>query len=266
MSGAGAPAGVPEHGPNGSFIPVRPKAFVRARARVERAQFANQVIQHVPAVVTVLTAGASALRSEREGGALALAAAELLAGAWVIVTIVDEARHLLRRRAEHGGAHTPLMVSGWVDVPSIAAAALGFVEVWHRTHEHHHFKLVSPQMLTALTALVMGVGGRQLLQRFFARRLRSRRPHLRVTPEAVSYRGGRRARWEATWRDVATVEHGDGYLTLRLRDGRAHSLRADDHLDGAELLGVARQAVATYAPATLAGAAGPVSPRPVSPP
>ena len=231
----------------GTRIPVQHKKAVRAR-------FLAQLPQDLPAVLTVLTAGASAIMSEREGGALALAVAELLVGAWVLFTIAAEARHAFGRHGVHG-ATAGARGASWISVPGIAAAALGYVEVWHHTRERGHFKLVSPYMLGATATLFLAIGGRRLIQS----RFRNRRPHLLVTPTAVTYRGSRRRRWTTAWDDVAAVEHGSGELTLRLRNGGAHVLRADDHLDGGDLIAAARAAVATHAPPRFAVSSGAAS-------
>lgn len=229
---------------SGTRIPVQHKKAVRA-------QFLAQLAQDIPAVLTVLTAGASAIICE--GGALALAAAELLVGAWVLFTIAAEARHAFGRHAAHVRT-APARWPSWISVPGVAAAALGYVEVWHHAHERGHFKLVNPYMLGATATLFLALGGRRLIQR----RFRDRRPHLLVTPSAVTYRASRLWRWTATWDDVAAVEHGPGELTLRLRTGGAHVLRADDHLDGGPLIAAARAAVETHAPARFAATSGPV--------
>ncbi|GJG88245.1 hypothetical protein tb265_34260 [Gemmatimonadetes bacterium T265] len=233
----------------GTRIPVRPK-------RAVRAAFLAQLTQHLPAVLTVLAAGASAVRSEREGGALALAAAELLVGAWVLVVIVVEARHVFGRHAVHD-ATTAVHESSWIDVPGVAAAALGYVEVWHHAVERGHFKLVSPFMLGATSTLVLALGGRRLI----ANRMRHRRPHLLVTRNAVTYRARRRHRWAAAWDDVAAVEHESGELRFRMQNGATHVVRAADHLGGDGLIAAARLAVAEHAPARLARAEDAVTAR-----
>ena len=221
----------------GTHIPVVLKRHVRA-------QFVSQLLQHLPAVFTVLAAGASAVRSEREGGALSLAVAELVVGAFVLLTIALEARHLFGREAAHDHHAAGPPGESWIDVPGLAAAALGYVEVWHHAHERGHFKLVSPYMLGATATLVLALGGRRLIANW----MRHRRPHLRVTPDTVTYRGSRRRRWSAAWEDVAAVEHGHGETTLRMRDGSAHAIRAEDHLGGAAFLSAARAAFAAHAP------------------
>ena len=230
-------------------ITVRPK-------RLLRAQFVTQLYQHVPAVVTVLAAGVAGLGSEREGGALALAAAELLVAAWVLATIVLEARHLFGREGSRGarGAHGAprAHATSRVDGPGLAAAALGYVEVWHHARETGHFKLVSPLMLSATVTLLFAFGGRRWIQQ----RFRRRGPHLLVTSDGVSYRGGRRRRWAAAWEDVEGLEHGAGHVTVRLRAGRAHVLRGDDHFGGDALLEEAWAAVARHAPARLTAKPG----------
>lgn len=228
-----------------------------AMKRVARAAFLSQLMQHLPAVLTVLAAGASAVQSEHAGGGLALAAAEVLVGAAVLFTIGREAWHLFGPHAAHAGAHgAPHAASvdsatPRIDMAGLAAAALGYVEVWHHTVERGHFKLVSPFMLGATSTLVLALGGRQLI----ANRFRHRRPHLLVTSDAITYRGSRRRRWTAAWSDVASVEHAAGELRVRRRDGGTHVIRADDHLGGDQLVAGAREAIAAHAPPHLTGRA-----------
>ena len=250
-------------------IPVRLK-------RVARGAFASQLTQHLPAVLTVLAAGGSAIQSEREGGALALAGAELVVGAFVLGTIAYEAWHLFGQHAAHDAMHgsvhdgampvhampvhamsvhampvhaMPVHAEPWIDRPGLAAAALGYVEVWHRTHERGRFKLVSPQMLGATATLVLALGGRRLI----AHRFRHRRPHVLVTPTTLAYRGSRRRRWTTAWNEVAALEQDASALTIRLRNGSAHVVRADDHFDGAALVTAMHAAALAHAPAHLTG-------------
>lgn len=244
MSG---PVSPPAAAGEGTRIPVRPKRLVRAA-------FASQLLQDLPAVLTVLAAGASAIRSEREDGALALAAAELLVGAWVLVTLAREARHLFGRHAHHDASPAP---ARRVEVPLLAAAAMGYVEAWHHAHARGHFKLVNPYMLGATVNLFLALGGRRWIRGRTWYPMRNRRPHLLVTSEALTYRGGRWRRWTAPWGDVAAVEHGADALVVRLHDGRRYTIRAADHLGGAGLLVAARDAVDAHAPLHLAGGAGP---------
>lgn len=235
--------------PAATRIPVQLK-------RRHRALFAQQLVQHAPVLLTIITAGATGLSTERAGAGLALAVVELAVGAWVLASIAREARHLFgRHAASHAGgaAHTALADVPWVDWPGVAAAALAFVEVWHHAHATGRFKLVSPLVLSATVTLALALG----LRRLIASRTRHRRPHLLVSTEALTYRGTRWGRWTAPWDDVAAVEHGADALVVRLRDGRTHTIRAADHLGGAGLLAAARDAVAAHAPARLTAGAGP---------
>lgn len=216
----------------------------------QRARFVAQLPQHVPALLTTLTAGANAIRAERTGTALALGAAELLVGAWVLLGIASEARHLFgaERRPPAHGATPGSRAESRVDVSGLAAAALGYVEVLRYAQTHGRLALVSPYMLGASASLMLALGGRRRIRRW----LRRSPPHLAVTAAGITYRGGRGRRWAAAWSEVAAVEASPGELVLRLRDGRARLLRADEHLGGAGLIAAARSAVWAHAPADVA--------------
>ena len=223
----------------GTHIAAVPKRHVRAR-------FLAELQQHVPAVLTVVTAGVTGLRSGHGGWELALSLAQLGVGAWVAGTVVAQGRHL---RGLHRGTHPADAGPNGVEWSGLAAAALGYVEVWDHAVRRGHFTLVSPYMLGATTTLVLALGGR----RWIRARMRRRGPHLHVSPEGVTYRSAPFRRWTAAWDEVAAVAHAPGTLTLRLRDGRERVLRAADHLQGDALLAAASDAVAAYAPPRLAG-------------
>ena len=218
----------------GTFIPVQSK-------RVHRANFTLELAKELPAVFTVFTAAASALQGEHDAMGYALAAAEVIAGAAVLVVIALEARHLFGSHT--GKSHSPRKTPR-VDASSLAAAALGYVEAWHHAHVVGHFKLVSPAVLGATVALLLAVLNRRVPS---ARGVRRRR-HVGITPSGISFAASRRNKWRADWSDVAAVEHDHGELAIRLHDGQRHSLRADDHLDGESLLAETRAAIAVHAP------------------
>ena len=237
----------------GTRIPVQIKLLHRAHFVAQRTSFAFELIKHVPAVFTVVTAGFSALQSERDGGALALAAAELITGACVLVIVSREAWHMFGRGTvdafAHPDQHAP-HETPTIDVANLAAAALGFVESWHRTHVTGHFKLVSPQIVGGTLSLLMAFGGQRAINR------RARRPnfYLEVTPAGMRYKTGPRTSWRAQWTEVAAIEHTADEIAVRLQNGRRRVLRADYFFDGDALLVETRAAIAAYAPAQLAGA------------
>jgi hypothetical protein len=218
----------------GTVIPLQAK-------RAHRASFTLGLVNDLPAIFTVLATGASALLGEHDGIGLALAAAELITGACVLVAIALEARHLFG-----GQAHAPEAPrrTSRVDGSSLAAAAMGYVDAWHRTHVTGHFKLVSPQIVGATASLLVALGA---LRPVSARR-RRRRPHVAINSDGISYLAGLRRRWKASWSEVAAVEHDRGQLTVRLHDGRRHVLRADDHIGDEGVLAETRAAIAAHAP------------------
>lgn len=227
----------------GTFIPLRSK-------RGHRVGFIAGLASELPAVFTVVAAGVSAVQGERDGEGLALAAAELIAGAAVLGIIGLEARHLFGRQRghEHNTSRKPR-----IGASNLAAAALGFVEAWHRAHVHGHLKLVSPQVFGAITSLIAGY----LKNRPVSVRRMRRRLHVGVTPRGILYLAGVRQKWWAPWTEVAAVEHDRGSLVIRLHDGRRHVMRADDHLDGEGVLADTRAAIATHAshiPGAVSGA------------
>ena len=229
----------------GTRIPVRIKL-------VHRASFVYQLLNHLPAVYTVVVTGASALQVEREGGGRALAAAELLVGAWMLLVIGREAWHLFGRRAAHthSDAHAASHESSRIDVPNLAAGALGYVEAWHHAHAVGHFKLWSPYIVGGTTSLLLAIGGRSAL----AKRRQRRLSYVSVTPAGMAYKAGPRTSWRAEWTDIAAVEHTQDEIAVRLHSGRRRVLRAGYFFDGEALLTATRAAVAAYAPPHLAGA------------
>jgi hypothetical protein len=238
----------------GTRIPLRIKLVYRASFVVTRASFALTLVQHVPAVFTVLAAGVSALQFEREGGGRALAAVELVVGAWVLTVIGREAWHMFGRHTADAFAHpdpnaAPHEAPKKIDVPSLAAAALGYVEAWHRTHVTGHFKLVSPEIVGATVSLLFAFGGLR------AMRKRAPRPpqfYLEVTPDGMHYKTGPRTSWRAKWTEIAAVDDTQDQIAVCLQNGRRRVLRADYFFDGGDLLAQTRAAIAAYAPPHLA--------------
>jgi hypothetical protein len=231
----------------GTRIPVRIKLLHRATFVMQRTSFAFELIKHVPAVVTVFAAGFSALQSERDGGALALAVAELATGAWVLVIVGREAWHLFGRGTAKAFANPDQHASHErprIDAANLAAAALGYVESWHRTHVTGHFKLVSPQIVGATLSLLLAVGGQRAINK---RRVRPNF-YVEVTPDGMRYKAGPRTSWRAQWTDVAAVEDTHDAIAVRLTNGRRRVLRADYFFDGDALLVETRAAIAKYAP------------------
>jgi len=232
----------------GTIIPVKNK-------RLHQTSFTFDVLSQLPALFTVFAAAASAVQGDHDTAGRVIAAAGIIAGAAVLVVIAREGRHLFGRHAEH--AHAAPHELPRVDAPSLAAAVLGYVEAWHRTHVVGHFKLVSPQIVGATLALVMAfVRGRPISKR---RERRERRQlHVFITPTGISYLAGLRRKWRAEWSEVAAVEHNDGELVVCLHDGRRHVLRTDDHLDSGDVVAETRAAIAAHAPhvpGALSGAA-----------
>ena len=233
--------------PAGTRIPVRIKLVHRAQFVVQRTSFAFELVKHVPAVFTVVTAGLSAFQSEREGGALALAAAELIVGAWVLIVVGREAWHLFGRGTAKAFAQPDPHATRElprIDMANLAAAALGFVEAWHRTHVRGHFKLFSPQIVGGTMSLLLAFGGLRAIKQ----RAPRARFYLEVTPDEIRYKAGPRTSWRAKWTDVAGVDDTPEAITVRLSNGRKRVLRADYFFDGEALLADTRAAIEAYAP------------------
>lgn len=233
-------------------IPVRIKLLDRATFVARRAGFGLEIAKHVPAVFTVVTAAIGAVQTERSGGGLALAAAEFAAGAFVLIVIGKEALHLFGRGTTQTHASPDEHAShdrSRIDIANLAAAALGFVESWHRTHVTGHFKLVSPQIVGGTTSLLLAFGGQRALNK---RRL-SIPMYVSVTPAGIRYKAGPRTSWRTDWTGVAAVERTANEITIRLQNGKRRVLRADYFFDGDELLAKTSEAIATYAPKHLQG-------------
>jgi len=221
--------------------------IVLPNKRIHRANFAMGLLREVPAVFTVVTSGASAVQGEHQGIGLVLAAAELLAGAAVLVAIGFEARHLFGNHnkhadAAHGNGSAAPHKKPLVDYPSLAAATLGFVEAWS-AHLHHHFKLWSPEVVGAVASLIVGY----MRNRPVSPRRGRRNFHVGITPSGIRYLAGLHGAWSVPWTDVAAIEHDRGELAVRLHDGRRHVIRAEDHFDGEAVLHRTHEAIATHA-------------------
>lgn len=228
---------------NDADAPADTVIVVRSK-RLDRTTFAVAIARELPAVFTVVSAGASALQGERDGAGLALAAAELIAGAAVLIAIGFEARHLFGRRAAHGHDASHQTQPPKVNLSNLAAAALGYVEAWHHAREVGHLKLISPNMVGATASLLMA----RFQTRPLSARRKRRRLYVGITPHGLTYVGGRRRKWKVAWTQVAAVEHGHGELAVRLHDGRRYVLHAEHHLDGESVLAQTRAAIADHAP------------------
>ena len=240
----------------GTQIPVQLKLLHRATFVLERAAFALQLIRHVPAVFTVLVAGVSALQFERGGGGRALAAAELLTGAWVLAVVSREVWHRFGPHAAKAFAkpdpHAASHDEPRVDIAGIAAAALGYVEAWHQARAEGHFELLSPIVLGATLSLLLSFGARRAIRK----RGHRSQLYIAVTPTIIAYKAGPRTSWRAEWTDVAAVECAEDEIAVRLQNGQRRVLRAAAFFDGEALLAETWAAIATNAPAHLVSAIG----------
>lgn len=226
----------------GTIVPVHSRRLYKATKRAHQTSFTLGLLREVPAVFTVFAAAAGAMQGEHDTTGYVLAAAEVIAGAGVLIAIALEARHLFGRRPEH--AHATPDSAPRVDASNLAAAALGYVEAWHHAHLVGHLKLFSPSIVGATLSLLVAV----IKRRPVSKRRPRRQLHVSITPAGITYLAGPRLRWRAAWNDVAAVEHGHGELAVRLHDGRRHVMRADDHLDGEGMLTETRAAIASHAP------------------
>lgn len=195
------------------IVPLRSK-------RAERAQLL-QKFQHLGPAVILLGSGFQTLRGDRQGIALWIALFQIASSVLLLATM-GQAVHSAARRADADAAvhHAHHGVS-WIEIFTAAVLA---AEAWEHYHATNHIK--RPTVLLAVTLLVLGLLHPKILTR--ARR----RGTLRVEDEGL-YVGARpfRRSIRATWDDVASIDVGDRYGTITLKNGRKRKLDLQD-LDG----------------------------------
>jgi hypothetical protein len=190
------------------IVPLRSK-------RQERAILAQKLQHGAPAIV-LLGAGVNALLQSPQGFALALAAFEIASSVLLIVSMA----HAVRKASRRANAAETLHQHRGVDWIDVFTAAVLFAEAAERYHVSRH--IARPVILLAIVLLTIG-----LLHGKVATRAGKRRT-LRVEDEGL-YIGGKPFRsMRAAWSDVSSIEIGERYAIVTLKDGRRRKLDLSD--------------------------------------
>lgn len=220
------------------FVPLHPLIQ-------RRSQLAQSLVERGPVAVLLVMAGAAGVRGGAAGAALALSLAQLLAGAWQLLTFVVELRDTARiERARRAGVPAPSAHAriAWPDV--VAGVLLG-VEVWQ--HWSTTGRVRRPQAV--LAAATIGIG-------LVRGRLRGRRG-LTVSAVGLTLRSRPWGGTTIAWSDARQVELTRDLLLVTAHDGRTIQLQASRYDGGHAALQAVREALPLAAPALAPAAASP---------
>lgn len=228
-----------------------------------RGQLVQSLVERGPLAVVLVFAGVAGLGERTHVAYLALAAAQVLAGAWQLAMFAVELRETAHiERARRAGVPAARPAHARIAWPDVAAGLLLGVEVWQLWSTTGRVK--RPQAVLAAVTEAIGLA---------RGRLRARRG-LTVSADGLTLR---RRPWGGTtiaWSDAHQVELTRDRLVVRARDGRAIRLLASRYDGGHEALQAVRDALPIVAPAfapvvapeSVPGARALSAPRPVSPP
>src|SRR4051812_34019076 len=105
----------------------------------------------------------------------------------------------------------------WIDIFTAAVLA---AEAWEHYHVTHHIK--RPTVLLALTLLVIGLLHGRIVRRA------EKRFTLRIEDEGLHVGGKPFRSIRAKWGEVASIDIGERYGTIKLKDGRQRKLDLPD--------------------------------------
>lgn len=185
--------------------------------RAERGQFFQKLQHAIPSVV-VLGDGLSHLSNDPHGIELILGVAEVGVSLAVIFTVIRGFQKLAARRSTPAQQHHHGV--DWIDI--CIGLMLG-VEAYAKYHETHH--VPRPTVLLAVAMLAVGL----LHGRIAA--WGSKRRHLRVTADHISFPRRPFFRTTLTWPEVASIDIGDRYATVTATNGRSHRFDLSDLID-----------------------------------
>ncbi len=189
-----------------------------------------QKLQHAVPGAMLFFAGLRAIGEEARGVHLVLALFEIVSSVLLVGSVIV-AIQKARRPANH--AHVPHLHHGGPDWIDIFTSALLFAEAAEHWNLKHH--VARPTLLMAFTLLIVGV--------FHGRIKRSaeRRFTIRVQDDHL-YVGGKPFRsLHEKWANLAAIEIGERYATIRTRKGRTRRLDLA-HLEGANHVRAALEA------------------------
>jgi hypothetical protein len=199
-------------------VPLRSKR--RERAKV------FQKAQHAVPAMMLLGAGVHALSEERSGFGLALAVFEIASSVLLLVAV---ARAIRKVKQPANRAHVPHPHYGvdWIDIFAGSVLIAEAIEHWHLTHH-----VQRPTILTAVVLLTIGLLHGRIVRRF------ERRFTIHVGEDDLYVGGKPFRRIHAKWADVASIDIGPRFATIRTRAGRQRKLdlsdlEGSDHVRGA---------------------------------
>jgi hypothetical protein len=217
-------------GPHDVFIPLHP-------VMQRRVQLAQSLAERGPVAAVLVLAGATGLRGGAGGAGLALSIAQLLAGAWQLISFAVELRDTARiERARRAGVPAP-PASARIAWPDVVAGLLIGVEVWQLWSTTG--RLRRPQAVLAAFTVVFGL---------VRGRLRARRG-LTLTAGGISLRTRPWGGTTIAWSEAQQVELTRDHLRVTARDGRTLRLLARRFDGGHAALQAVREALPTVAPA-----------------
>jgi hypothetical protein len=180
-----------------------------------------QKLQHAAPVLILLPAGLRAVGEGARGFALALAIFEIVSSVLLIGSFFAAIRKA-RRPVDHGHLPHPHHGPDWIDV---ATAAVLFAEAAERYHLTHH--VARPTILLGLVLLTIGLLHGRIVRRA------EKRFTLRVEDGGLFVGGKPFRAIRAPWDEVAAIEVGARFATIKLRGGRERKLDLAD-LEGAQ--------------------------------
>jgi hypothetical protein len=208
--------------------------IVPLRSKRRERSLLVQKLQHGAPAIVLLASGARTLAAEPHGTALALAMFEIASSVLLIGSVVRAIRIAKQPVNPSHLAHAHHGVD-WVD---IFTAAVLFAEAWERYHETRH--IARPTILLGLVLLTVGLLHGRILTRVQHRRT------LRVDEDGL-YIGGKPFRSvRAKWGEVQSIEIGERYGVVTLKDGRIRKLDLPD-LEGSNHVRAALAAAAEHA-------------------
>jgi hypothetical protein len=190
--------------------------IVPLRSRRRERAIIVQKLQHAAPAVVLFGAGITALGEGPHGGALALAIVEIVSSVLLAGSFV---RAIRKARGAASAEHAPHSHHGvdWID---IFTAVVLFAEAWEHYHVTHHVK--RPTVVLGLVLLTLGV-----LHGRLAKRLEHRRT-LRVEDEGLYVSGRPFRTLRAKWGEIRSIEVGERWGTITLKDGRSRKLDLPD--------------------------------------
>jgi hypothetical protein len=165
-------------------------------------------LQHATAGIPLLALG---MRNLREGEGTAIAVAEVVIAAGVLLTFVIELRATIRHIKDGGRRHHAKV--GWFD---LAAGLMLFYEAFHG--EHHKAFYLRAAFVTGALTILLG-----LLHHRLSSAAQKKR-YFKIDDGGIEYKMMFRG-WSIPWDQLESVDLGGTKAVFALTDGRRHTLR-----------------------------------------